>query len=283
MFEGRQVNFMEDFHKPFTLRYIEMIKEADENSLFFIEGIPMGDKGATHPVWNSSDPTNAVNAFHWYDGLALFTKQFRPWFTIDHIKMKFILGRKRVQAFFNESLAKGVRWANEYMGGMPCLLGEFGLAFDMNKRRAFSSGDYSVHEEALSMYYNAVDANLLHSTIWNYTADNTNESGDGWNDEDLSIFSEGKERAATGWKRPYPMATAGQPLSINWNYKQGIFRYRFTADKAITAPTVIYLPGEQFGSSPKVVCTLRFEYLYEEQRLFVYNDGFGGEVEVKIN
>jgi hypothetical protein len=282
VFEGRQVNFMDDFHKPFTLRYIEMIKEADEHTFFFIEGIPMGDKGATHPVWNATDPANAVNAFHWYDGLALFTKQFRPWFTIDHIKMKFILGRKRVQAFFNESLAKGVRWANEHMGGMPCLLGEFGLAFDMNKRRAFSSGDYSVHEEALSMYYNAVDANLLHSTIWNYTADNTNESGDGWNDEDLSIFSEGKERAVAGWKRPYPMATAGQPLSINWNHKRGVFRYHFTADKAITAPTVIYLPTEQFGTSPKIVCALRFEYLYEEQRLFVYNDGFGGEVEVKI-
>jgi hypothetical protein len=283
MFDGRQVRFMEDFHKPFTLRYIEMLREADEHSLFFIEGIPMSDKGATHPAWNSSDPPNAVNAFHWYDGFALFTKQFRPWFSVNYIKRKVILGKKEVQAFFNEELAKGVQWATEHMGGMPSLLGEFGLAFDMNKRRAFKNENYSVHEEALSMYYNAVDANLLHSTIWNYTADNTNETGDGWNDEDLSIFSEGKERAVAGWKRPYPMATAGQPLSINWDYKKGIFRYCFTADKAIAVPTVIYLPAERFGTSPNIVCALRFEYKYDEQRLLVYNDGFGGEVEVKIN
>jgi hypothetical protein len=78
------------------------------------------------------------------------------------------------------------------------------------------------------------------------------------------------------------MATAGQPLSINWNYRRGIFRYRFTADKAIAAPTVIYLPTGQIKSSPRVVCPLRFEYRHDEQRLLVYNDSFGGEVEIQI-
>jgi hypothetical protein len=170
------------------------------------------------------------------------------------------------------------------MGGIPSLLGEFGLAFDLNKRRAFSSGDYSLHEDALSMYYDAVDANLLHSTIWNYTADNTNKAGDGWNEEDLSIFSEGKERAAAGWKRPYPMATAGVPVSFRWDRKKGVFTYRFMADSAITAPTIIYIPPE-FGpkaNGPKAEITtiLRYEYKPDEQRLLVYNDGKGGERQI---
>jgi hypothetical protein len=173
------------------------------------------------------------------------------------------------------------------MGNMPCLLGEFGLAFDMNKRKAFTSGDYSVHEQALSMYYDAVDNNLLHSTIWNYTADNTNKFGDGWNDEDLSIFSEGRERASAGWKRPYPMATAGKPLSINWDRKNGIFHYRFIADSAISAPGIVYLPTEFFGSLPIVEtktqgANLRWEYNQEEQRLLIYNDGYSGEAEITV-
>jgi len=281
-FEERQTNFMEDFHKPFTLRFIETMKEADENTFFFIEGMPPSANIAVHPTWNKNDPPNAVNACHWYDGLALFTKQFRPWFTININRMKLILGRKKVQAYFNECLAKGVKWSREKMNNIPCLLGEFGLPFDMNKRRAFADGNYSPHEEALSMYYNAVDANLLHSTIWNYTADNTHETGDGWNDEDLSIFSEGKERAAAGWKRPYPMATAGDPLSINWNHKRGIFRYRYTADRSIAAPTVIYLPAEWFGSQTKITTSLRHEFRREEQRLLIFNDGFGEDVEIVI-
>lgn len=35
----------------------------------------------------------------------------------------------------------------------------------------------------------ALDKNLLSFTLWNYAANNTNARGDGWNDEDLSLFS----------------------------------------------------------------------------------------------
>ena len=58
------------------------------------------------------------------------------------------------------------------MGEMPCLLGEFGLPFDLDKKKAYKTGDYSRHEDALSLYYDGIDENLLSSTIWNYTADN---------------------------------------------------------------------------------------------------------------
>jgi hypothetical protein len=268
------------------LRFIATMQEANEKTIFFIEGMSPVPHIAGHPAWNENDPRNAVHAFHWYDGIALFTKRFRPWFAINPETVKCIVGRKKVQAYFTECLAKGAAWARENMGGIPSLLGEFGLAFDMNKRRAFADGDYSLHEEALSMYYDAVDANLLHSTIWNYSASNTNKYGDSWNDEDLSIFSEGKERAAAGWKRPYPMATAGAPLSFTWDRKKKIFVYRFTADNKITAPGIIYLPAGD-GQTPQIeVATLpenlRWEYVYEEQRLLIYNDNYSGEAVVNV-
>ncbi|MDR0290982.1 MAG: cellulase family glycosylhydrolase [Treponema sp.] len=288
MYNGRKTNFMEDFHKPFTVRFVETMREANEHTLFFVEGMPPMAHGSAHPSWKKDDPHNMVNAFHWYDGFSLFTKQFRPWFTLNPETMRVIIGQKNVQAYFSKCLAKEIETSEKHMGGMPCLLGEFGLAFDINKRRAFASGDYSLHEEALSMYYNAVDANLLHSTIWNYSADNTNKTGDGWNDEDLSIFSEEKERAIAGWKRPYPMATAGQPLSTKWDCKRGIFRYRFIADGAIAAPGIIYLPAEWFGPETKIIVRptrtpLRFEYRQAEQRLMVFNDGYSGEGEVVVS
>jgi len=287
LYKGRQADFVEDFLKPFTVSFINTMKEADEHTFFFIEGMPHSSRAASHPTWSREDPANTVNAFHWYDGLALFTKSFRSWFTIDPDTTRIIFGRKKVAAYFSECLAKSVAWTREKMGNMPCLLGEFGLAFDMNNRKAFASGDYSVHEQALSMYYDAVDNNLLHSTIWNYTTDNTNEFGDGWNYEDLSLFSEGRERATAGWKRPYPMATAGQPLSINWDRKHVSFHYRFSADGAIAAPSIIWLPQEFFGPSPLVEthaqrANLRWEYSEAEQKLLIYNDGYSGEAEIKV-
>jgi hypothetical protein len=283
-YQGRKANFSNDFLKPFLINFINAMKEADEKTLFFIEGTPSSTKAESHPSWSDNDPGNTINAFHWYDGLSLFTKSFRPWFNANVDTAKPIFGKKNVLKYFINCLSKGVNITKEKMANMPCLLGEFGLAFDMNNRKSFKTGNYSLHEEALSMYYDAVDANLLHSTIWNYSASNTNKYGDSWNDEDLSIFSEGKERAAAGWKRPYPMATAGTPIKFTWDRKRKIFIYRFNADKEITAPSIIYLPPETFGATPKIETSagLRHEYKYEQQRLFIYNDNYSGEAVIKI-
>ena len=281
-YKGRRAVFIDDFLKPFTLKYINAMKEADERSFFFIEGLPNCTREESHQSWDRKETGSIINAFHWYDGLTLFTKSFRSWFNVNIDTQKIILGKKRVGAYFAQCLEKGIACTKQKMGDIPCLLGEFGLAFDMNKRKSFKTGDYSLHEEAISMYYDAVDANLLHSTIWNYSAGNTNKFGDSWNDEDLSIFSEGKERAAAGWKRPYPMATAGKPLFFNWNRKQREFIFRYNADNGIKAPTVIYLPPETFGASPKIETGLRYDYQYEEQRLLIYNDDYKGEAEIKV-
>jgi hypothetical protein len=293
LYQGRRPDFADDFLKPFTIKYINAMKETDEHSFFFIEGLPNCIKEDSHPSWGKDDPGNVINAFHWYDGFALFTKSFHSWFTVNTDKALPVLGKKSAAAYFARCLAKGISWTKKKMGNIPCLLGEFGLAFDMNNRKGFTSGNYSKHEEALSMYYDAVDANLLHSTVWNYSASNTNKYGDGFNDEDLSIFSEGKERAAGGWKRPYPMATAGRLLSFKWDRKHGEFKFRFDADKNIAAPSVIYLPEETFAAlsektPPKIEArtstgdSLRWELQFEEQRLLIYNDDYNGEAELKV-
>jgi len=288
LYQDRPAVFTDDFLKPFIIKYINAMKEANEQNFFFIEGPPSSTKAESHPSWNKADPDKVINAFHWYDGFSLFTKSFRSWFNVNPDTKKIIIGKKNVKEYFRKCLAKGIEITKEKMGNVPCFLGEFGLAFDLNNRSGFKKGDYSLHEKALSMYFDAVDANLLHSTIWNYSASNTNKYGDAWNDEDLSIFSEGEERAAAGWKRPYPMATAGEPLSFSWDAKRKKFVYRFNANGEITSPGIIYLPAEYFGAAPKIEAAakdgknLRWKYQHEEQRLLVYNDGFYGEVILKV-
>jgi hypothetical protein len=266
------------------IRFINRMKEANERSFFFIEGVPRGD----HPSWGGEDPANVVNAFHYYDGFALYMKRFRPWFTVRADTFRPIFGRRRVAAWFARAPVEGIAWTREHMGDIPCLLGEFGLPFDMNRRRGLATGDYSAHEEALSMYYDAIDANLLHSTIWNYTADNTRAAGDGWNDEDLSIFSEGAERARGGWLRPYPMATAGIPLEYRWDRKKGIFHLRFMADGGAGGPTEIFAPPECFGTAPEIEirspagAAAERNYDPEKRRVFITAPGYSGLMEITV-
>jgi hypothetical protein len=145
------------------------------------------------------------------------------------------------QARFTACLARNMQWARESMGTMPVLLEEFG-----------PPPGREVDEAALSLYYDAADAGLFHAALCGRTA---------------------------AWKRPYPMATAGEPVSISRD-QHGVFRYRFRAEGGIAAPTVLYLP---FDQPPHITATLRCEYQAETQRLLVYNDGYHGETEIGIS
>jgi hypothetical protein len=85
------------------------------------------------------------------------------------------------------------------------------------------------------------------------------------------------------------MATAGIPLMFRWDGKKAAFFFRYRADAKIEAPTEIFVPSKWFGEKPEISAKktgaapaeCRTEYKREEQRLFVYNDGYGGEVELK--
>ncbi|MCL2478510.1 MAG: cellulase family glycosylhydrolase, partial [Treponema sp.] len=249
LYGGRPVNFTEDFLKPFMIKFITRMKEADRPAFFFMEGVAQG----VNPEWSASDGEAVINAFHYYDGLTLFLRKFIPFLQMDSESGKIILGSKKASAYYAGKLAEAKNWTRNKMNNIPCLLGEFGLPFDLNGRKAFKTGNYSAQEEALSRYYDGVDRELLHSTIWNYTADNTNEEGDHWNAEDFSILCRGEGRAMAGWLRPYPMATAGTPIEIRWDRKKRVFSFRFRADPAIKAPTEIYLPSLWFAENPTIL------------------------------
>ena len=251
--------------KPFIKRFIAEIREVHPDTLLFLEGVP----GGGHPHWESDDPAGAVNAAHWYDAMTLLMKQFNPEFTVDFATGQPVTGADSVASAFVDQLAGARKGGDEARsgGGIPTLIGEFGIPFDLDNKSAYDSGDFSTHTYALDLYYDAMDANLLNCTIWNYTPDNTNARGDLWNDEDLSIFSRDQQDA--DWRedihsggrglpaiiRPYARKTAGEPLRMRFDLTTRTFEFEFQPDPNTNAPTEIFIPDYHYPKGYTVAVT----------------------------
>ncbi len=271
---SRRVDFARDYLKPFLLRYIEAIRSADAEAIMFLGWAP----GREHPPWEAGDPGDVVNAAHWYDGVTLFTKAYRSWLSVDMHSGKLVFGTGRVRRSFIQQLARIKQQGLVTMGEIPTLIGEVGIPFDMHHRRAYRSGDFSLQTRAMDASLSALDANLLHYTLWNYTPDNDNEHGDQWNGEDLSIFSRDQQhdpddiysggRALPAVIRPYAHAVAGEPLRMAFDYSTRRFEFEFRHDPAVQAPTEVFLPNYHYGEASRVIVTDgRFEVDQEQQNL----------------
>lgn len=248
---GESVDPIRDHLKPFIKRYAAAIREVDPDAILFVEGTP----GGGHIPWDATDPPQVVNAAHWYDFIALLSKQFNPEFTVNIITRQPVTGADNVRQAYIDQLAAFNRISQESMSGIPTLIGEFGVPFDLDGKSSYRTADFSAQTTALDLYYNAMDANLLNCTIWNYTADNTNERGDLWNDEDLSIFSRDQidsdsihagGRGIPAVARPYARKIAGQPLRMSFDLATRVFELEYRHDPNISAPTEIFLPGFQY-------------------------------------
>jgi hypothetical protein len=102
--------------------------------------------------------------------------------------------------------------------------------------------------------YDALDDLQASSAQWNYTATNRNDLaiGDGWNQEDLSIYSPDQHedgagldsggRAVDGFCRPYPRYVQGTITRYRFDRSTRSFELLFEADPAVPAPTVVYVP-----------------------------------------
>ena len=126
----------------------------------------------------------------------------------------------------------------------------------MNRKKAYRSRDFSAQERSYNRTFRALEDNLLSYTLWNYTADNTNDYGDMWNAEDLSLFSRDQQsnpgeinsggRALKAVLRPFPFKVAGEPLVQEFDYRNGHFVFEFKGDSSVTAPSEFYLPNLQY-------------------------------------
>jgi hypothetical protein len=281
---GHTVDFPNDFLKPFINRFGKAMRQEDPKTLIFMEAVP--HKGL--PQWTAEDISNVVDASHWYDDVTLITKRFRWYASMDLATGRLAFGPNRIRSLFRRVLREMKQRTREKLGEVPTLIGEFGIPFDMHTKRAYRTGNYRKQILALDASFRAIEANLLHATLWNYTPDNTNAHGDLWNDEDLSVFSRDQQdnpedinsgaRAPEAFIRPYPIATAGEPLSLSFKWRRARFEFSFRGDSNITAPTVIYVPSFHYEGGIKIeISDGTYDYLPEEQRLTYTPENADGE------
>lgn len=276
--DGRQVNFSNDYYLPFINRFIESIKSVHPKAIFFI------DEEVLHrevPVFVTT-LDRVVYAPHWYDAVVLFLKLFNSYLGYDEVADKIIFGPRSIRRSFKEQLARFRKHAVKYMANAPVLIGESGIAFDLNNKKAYRTGSFKAQVRAMDRTLRAFDDNLLSYTLWNYTSDNTNEHGDMWNNEDFSIFSRDQQnnpneihsggRALEAIVRPFTKATAGEPLQMSFNITSKVYEFTFRHDPMVSAPTLIFIPEYHYPRGYDVIISDgNYEIDPKEQILIYYH------------
>ncbi|KAH7918570.1 glycoside hydrolase family 5 protein [Leucogyrophana mollusca] len=200
-----EVHFLQDFWLPQFTRYAARIRQSHPEAILFVQP----------PVFAQPPPIDervlrgrACYSTHYYDGLTLVTRHWN-WFNADALGLlrgKYSntlqavkIGESAIRASLQSQL--GILKSDAVVlgtGAYPTIIGEIGVPFDMDEKRAYGwtdggryKGDYGRQERALDASLNAADGvNGLSWTVWTYCADNSHEWGDGWNMEDLSLWSE---------------------------------------------------------------------------------------------
>ena len=267
---GRPVDFQEDYAEPFWQRCTAAIRAHMDDAIIFVE-----------PVLDMTDPSKSerprltaeqvgrrgfVWAKHCYDGITLLTCSFHRWLSLNPVTNAIVLGRHWIQQSLGASMALFKEETVNMGGGSPVLIGECGIPFRLRRNQDFAHLDPAAC--ALDNTLRAVEIGLVSCTLWNYTAENTNRYGDGWNGEDLSIFSEDQHTDRTDLNsggralhtaiRPYALATAGEPTAMDFfPYKKDKrFLFSFTADDSLgTNETVVFLPRYQYPFGVRVTQT----------------------------
>ncbi|KAF9016038.1 glycoside hydrolase family 5 protein [Hymenopellis radicata] len=197
-----EVEFIGEYWKPHWEVFAARIRESHPEAIMFIQPPVF----AMPPVIGE-DQLKGRAAFsgHYYDGLTLVTRHWN-WFNADALGLlrgKYSsplqavkIGESAIRKSIQEQL--GVLKGDALiLGQYPTIIGEIGTPFDMDDKRSYGwtdkgkyKGDYSRQEKALDASLNAADGpNAINYTIWTYCPDHCHDWGDGWNMEDLSLWS----------------------------------------------------------------------------------------------
>lgn len=258
MVNGEAFNFDERHFRGFIERYIAGISDIDPEAIFFVSPVPEGMR--LTPAGNYSPEGNQAlaHAPHWYDSVTLITRRHlkRMGVGTKAGRIQFLLGRRNVRAGFETQLAELKRMGSELLGEAPTLIGETGIPFDLNRGKSYVTGDFSAQVAAMDATMQALEANLLSFTLWNYTADNDNEYGDRWNHEDLSIFSRDQMigngspydggRALQAVLRPYPFKIPGRLQFMRFDIDTRVFEVAFELDASIEGNLELFIPEFQY-------------------------------------
>jgi hypothetical protein len=280
--DGRQVDFDQTFFVPFVEKYIQAIRSVNPEAMIFVDP-PAADFHYGPKKYGVSSHEGIIHAPHWYDGATLGTQTYRPWLGIDTHgeKPRFILGRGRKRKEFTKQINRLVKFSDTMFSGVPTVIGETGIPYNMNNKSAYQTGDFSKQINALDDTLQALEANLVNFTLWNYTADNSNLRGDLWNDEDLSIYSRDQQtgssdihdggRALEAVVRPYAYKIPGTLISMSFNITTKRFDCSFCWNAEINAPMELFIPDFQYPQGFEVAASAgNWDFNQDSQMLRYY-------------
>ncbi|KAH8100367.1 glycoside hydrolase [Cristinia sonorae] len=200
--EDREVCFIEDYWRKHWQAFGARIRQSHPEAILFVAPPVF----AQPPTIEESDlKGRCCLSTHYYDGLTLITRHWH-WFNADALgilrgkyssnlpAVKF--GERAIRKSLQEQLGI-LKDDAKILGAYPTLIGEIGTPMDMDDKKSYGwtdkgkyKGDYSNQQKALDASLNATDGpNALNYTIWTYCPDSTHAWGDGWNMEDLSLWS----------------------------------------------------------------------------------------------
>lgn len=200
---GELVDFIEDHWKPHFIAWARRIRASHPEAILFVQPPVFAQPP---DVGEEVLKGRCVYAPHYYDGLTLVTRHWN-WFNADALgllrgkytnKMKAVkIGEGAIRKSLQEQLGMLKADVDILKNGYPVVIGEIGTPFDMDGKRSYGwtdrgkhKGDYSRQEKALDASLNGADGvNALSWTVWTYCTDHTHDWGDGWNMEDLSLWS----------------------------------------------------------------------------------------------
>ncbi|WWC60063.1 uncharacterized protein I303_102626 [Kwoniella dejecticola CBS 10117] len=198
-----EVDYVADFWSLHWLAYSSKIRLHHPESIHFIQA-PVMKQPPKLP--KSFLGGRACSSPHFYDGLTLMTKHWN-WFNADAIgviRKKYWsivqavrVGEANIRNMMQGELSVLKQDTVDVLGNFPTLIGEIGIPYDMDGKKAYGyvdggrgEGDYSSQQRAMDCSMNACDGtNCLNYTIWNYVPDHCHEWSDNWNGEDLSLWS----------------------------------------------------------------------------------------------
>ncbi|KAH9934532.1 glycoside hydrolase family 5 protein [Epithele typhae] len=258
---SREIDWYTDFFYPFLNRWAERVRSVSSpEKVILAESIP--NEFCPESWTKDRRPPNMIYAPHWYDLNALFLKAFSD-FSVNVQGLSrgmfplkgFYWGQKGARDNFSLQIRNIVEAGYQALGETPIIIGECGIPMDMNKKEAFETDRWHWQMKMMDAMITALERSLVGFTLWNYNPDNDDHTGDDWNGENFSWFSQ-KRALPSSWLdhaqtsptldnggrilravvRPYPAKTAGVPLKFEYEINTGTFTYEWAVPSSPSSP-----------------------------------------------